>query len=123
MKYMLDTNICIYDSSIEKDFAMELETAQDVLIYVKLPKSFYIETPIGKYSPDWAIVLNAGEVKHIYFVAETKGTTDLNQLRTVESSKIHCAKEHFKTIGKKNLRYEVVKSFEQLREILPLERF
>lgn len=113
----------IYDSSVEKNFASELETAQDVLIYVKLPKSFYIETPIGKYSPDWAIVFNAGEVQHIYFVAETKGTTDLNQLRTVENSKIHCAKEHFKTVAGKNLCYEVVKSFENLREFLPLEKF
>ena len=75
-------------------------------------------TPLGKYSPDWAIVLNAGEVQHIYFVAETKGTTDLNQLRTVENSKIHCAREHFKTVAEKNLRYEVVKNFGNLREII-----
>ena len=65
-------------------------------VYVKLPRGFYINTPVGKYNPDWAIAFHEGKVKHIYFVAETKGDLSTMQLRRVEELKIHCAREHFK---------------------------
>ena len=104
----------IYDSKVERNFAEELETDKNVTVYVKLPSGFYISTPIGKYNPDWAIVFREGDVKNIYFVAETKGSMDSMQLRLIEDKKIECAREHFKTISTENLRYDVVKSYKDL---------
>ena len=104
----------ISDSINEKKFAKSLESADEVKIYVKLPSKFYISTPVGKYNPDWAIVLRKGESKNIYFVAETKGSADEMQLREIERAKIACAREHFKTIAEENVHYEVVKDFDGL---------
>lgn len=78
----------IYDSDNERRFAQELDVSDQVAVYVKLPGSFYISTPVGKYNPDWAIAFNEGSVKHIYFVAETKGNLDTMELRGVENAKI-----------------------------------
>ena len=64
----------IYDSTNERDFATEMDTRAEVAVYVKLPNGFYINTPVGRYNPDWAIAFQEGAVKHIYFVAETKGS-------------------------------------------------
>ena len=104
----------VYDSTNERDFATELDTQKDVAVYVKLPNSFYISTPVGKYNPDWAIAFYEGTVKHIYFVAETKGSMSSMQLREVEKAKIHCAKEHFKAISGDNVVYDVVDSYSAL---------
>lgn len=104
----------VYDSTNERDFATELDTQKDVAVYVKLPNSFYISTPVGKYNPDWAIAFYEGAVKHIYFVAETKGSMSSVQLREVEKAKIHCAKEHFKAISGDNVVYDVVDSYSAL---------
>lgn len=104
----------IYDSEREHEFASKLDTNADVAVYVKLPDSFYISTPVGHYNPDWAIAFYEGKVKHIYFVAETKGSMSSMQLRLIEESKIHCAREHFKAISHGNVVYDVVDSYETL---------
>lgn len=104
----------VYDSTNEKDFATELDTNKDVAVYVKLPDGFYISTPVGKYNPDWAIAFYEGTVKHIYFVAETKGSMNSMQLRLIEESKIHCAREHFKAISNGKVIYDVVDSYQTL---------
>ena len=106
----------VYDSTNERDFASELDTSTDVAVYVKLPDSFYIATPVGHYNPDWAIAFYEGTVKHIYFVAETKGSMSSMQLRLIEESKIHCAREHFKAISNGNVVYDVVDSYKTLLE-------
>lgn len=106
----------VYDSANERDFARELELASEVAVYVKLPNGFYISTPVGHYTPDWAIAFKSGTVKHIYFVAETKGTMDTLELREIEKAKIHCAREHFKAISGENVVYDVVDSYQALLE-------
>ena len=106
----------VYDSTNERDFATDLDTNTDVAVYVKLPDSFYIATPVGHYNPDWAIAFYEGTVKHIYFVAETKGSMSSMQLRLIEDSKIHCAREHFKAISNGNVVYDVVDNYQTLLE-------
>ncbi len=106
----------VYDSTNERDFATDLDTNTDVAVYVKLPDGFYISTPVGHYNPDWAIAFYEGKVKHIYFVAETKGSMNSMQLRLIEESKIHCAREHFKAISNGNVVYDVVDSYKALME-------
>lgn len=106
----------VYDSSNERDFATDLDTNTDVAVYAKLPDGFYISTPVGHYNPDWAIAFYEGSVKHIYFVAETKGSMNSMQLRLIEESKIHCAREHFKAISNGNVVYDVVDSYTSLME-------
>ena len=106
----------VYDSANERDFAADLDTNMDVAVYVKLPDSFYIATPVGRYNPDWAIAFYEGTVKHIYFIAETKGSLSSMQLRLIEESKIHCAREHFKAISNGNVVYDVVDSYQTLLE-------
>lgn len=106
----------VYDSVNERDFATDLDTNTDVAVYVKLPDGFYISTPVGHYNPDWAIAFYRGSVKHIYFVAETKGSMNSMQLRLIEESKIHCAREHFKAISNGNVVYDVVDSYTSLME-------
>ena len=104
----------LYDSTNERDFAEDLETNKDVSVYVKLPNGFYISTPVGRYNPDWAIAFYEGSVKHIYFIAETKGSMSSLQLREVERAKIHCAKEHFKAISGDDVVYDVVDGYQAL---------
>lgn len=106
----------VYDSTNERDFSSELDANSDIAVYVKLPDSFYISTPVGHYNPDWAIAFYEGTVKHIYFVAETKGSMRSMQLRLIEESKIHCAREHFKAISDNNVVYDVVDSYQTLLE-------
>ena len=93
-------------------------TNRDVAVYVKLPDGFYISTPVGHYNPDWAIAFYKGSVKHIYFVAETKGSMNSMQLRLIEESKIHCAREHFKAISNDEVVYNVVDSYKTLLDIV-----
>ena len=108
----------VYDSTNERDFAADLDTNTDVAVYVKLPDSFYISTPVGHYNPDWAITFYEGTVKHIYFVAETKGSMSSMQLRLIEESKIHCAREHFKAISNGTVVYDVVDSYASLLQLV-----
>lgn len=104
------------DSKTEKRFASELDIQNDVEMYVKLPGGFYITTPVGKYNPDWAVVLNEPDQKHVYFIAETKGVSDSIQLtlKGVENAKIESAREHFKVISNKEVKYDVVDSYEKM---------
>ena len=88
---------------------------------VKLPGGFYINTPAGHYNPDWAIVFKEGtDIKHVYFVAETKGYSDDEVLdyRSAESVKIECARRHFATISNSTVTYDVVKSYANLRNVI-----
>lgn len=104
----------VYDSTNERDFAADLDTNTSVAVYVKLPDSFYIATPVGRYNPDWAIAFYEGTVKHIYFVAETKGSLRSMELRDIEKAKIHCAREHFKAISSGNVVYDFINSYQAL---------
>ncbi|MEP1891133.1 MAG: restriction endonuclease subunit R [Cyclobacteriaceae bacterium] len=108
------------DSKIESDFAEALESSTEVVVYAKLPKSFYVTTPVANYSPDWAIVFDKDKVRHIYFVAETKGSDSDMDLREIEKLKIHCANEHFKEISGSEVRFEKVSSYDKLMEIVQL---
>ena len=108
----------IYDSDNERRFAQELDVSDQVAVYVKLPGSFYISTPVGKYNPDWAIAFNEGSVKHIYFVAETKGNLDTMELRDVENAKIECAKKHFAAISNGSVVYSVVDNYSTLMQLV-----
>lgn len=108
----------IYDSTNERKFAEEMDVDSDVAVYVKLPGGFYINTPVGKYNPDWAIAFYEGNVKHIYFVAETKGTMSSMNLRKVEELKKQCAKEHFKAISSDKVIYDVVDSYAALKALV-----
>ncbi|MCM1494128.1 MAG: DEAD/DEAH box helicase family protein [Muribaculaceae bacterium] len=111
-KHLFDHVVC--DSANERKFAQELEASPEVAVYVKLPDGFFISTPVGRYHPDWAIAFKAGSVKHIHFVAETKGSMDTMELRGVEDAKIHCAREHFRAISGKNVIYDVADSYQAL---------
>ena len=108
------------DSNVESDFASALETSDEIVVYAKLPKSFYVSTPVAKYSPDWAIVFDKDKVRHIYFVAETKGSDSDMDLREIEKLKIHCATEHFKEISGAEVRFEKVSSYDKLMDIVQL---
>ena len=102
------------EDSVERRFAQSLDGSQDVFIYAKLPKGFAIPTPVGHYSPDWAIVFHEGTVRHIYFIAETKGTMDSLNLRPIEKAKIDCAKKLFTTLSNGMVTYDHVDDFQQL---------
>lgn len=106
------------EKSIEKTFAESLDNADEVCVYAKLPKGFHIPTPVGNYSPDWAIAFYEGTVKHIYFVAETKGSMESLDLRPIEKAKIDCAKKLFNEISVDNVRYEAVDSYRSLLNIM-----
>ena len=107
--------------SVERRFAEDLDVADEVIVYAKLPKGprgFYIPTPVGKYSPDWAISFKKGAVKHIFFIAETKGTMDSLQLRPIEQTKISCAKKLFNEISTSEVKYHDVDSYQSLLAIM-----
>ena len=108
------------DSTIEADFAQALESSVEVIVYAKLPKSFYITTPVANYSPDWAIVFDKDKVRHIYFVAETKGSDSDMDLRGIEKLKIHCAEEHFKTISGGVVKFSTISTYGKLLEVVQI---
>ena len=107
-------NYLVFDSDVEKKFGEDLDRNENVSVYVKLPKGFYINTPVGHYNPDWAIAFNEGSVKHIYFVAETKGSMETMQLKSIEQAKIDCARVHFKAISSDSVQYDVVDNYQSL---------
>ncbi|PCH92227.1 restriction endonuclease subunit R [Candidatus Kaiserbacteria bacterium] len=102
------------DSKVERKFATDLDSESKVLVYAKLPRGFQIPTPVGNYNPDWAIVFEEKDVKHIYFIAETKGDMQSLQLKGAEKQKIDYAKKHFASLGHAELTYDVVDSYESL---------
>lgn len=112
----------VTDSNVERQFVQELDVSSDVVVYAKLPKGFFIPTPVGNYNPDWAISFKAGAVKHIYFVAETKGSMSSMALRPIEDMKIECARKFFAEMNERfsaeNVRYDVVNSFGKLMEVV-----
>ena len=108
------------EMSIERRFVEDLDAAQEVCVYAKLPKGFHIPTPVGNYSPDWAIAFYEGTVKHIFFVAETKGTMESLNLRPIEQAKISCAKKLFNEMSTSNVKYHDVDSYQNLLNVMKL---
>ena len=112
----------ITDSDVERDFVKELDTSSEVVVYAKLPRGFLIPTPVGDYNPDWAISFKAGSVRHIYFVAETKGTMSSMKLREIEKTKIECARKFFDEISKRitadRVKYDVVTDYGKLMDLV-----
>jgi type III restriction enzyme len=111
----------VTDSKIERAFVTDLDTSDEVVVYAKLPRGFFIPTPVGNYNPDWAIAFKEGSVKHVYFVAETKGSLSTLQLKGVEDAKIECARKFFAAINEKNgqdVRYDVVTDYTELMQLV-----
>ncbi|NLB54522.1 MAG: restriction endonuclease subunit R, partial [Lentisphaerae bacterium] len=112
----------IADSGVERDFAKELDTSSEVVVYAKLPGGFRIPTPVGDYNPDWAISFKDGKIRHIYFVAETKGSMSSLELRSLEQTKIECARKFFAEINRRidadHVKYDVVTNYSKLMEIV-----
>ena len=106
------------DSKTEKSFVTELDKSTEVVVYAKLPKGFFIPTPVGNYNPDWAIAFKEGTVKHIYFVAETKGSMSTMELREIEKCKISCARKFFAGITTDQVKYDVVSDYAKLMDIV-----
>lgn len=106
------------EKSIERKFAEDLDAADEVCVYAKLPRTFQIPTPVGNYSPDWAIAFYEGTVKHIFFIAETKGTMESLELRPIEQAKISCAKKLFNEMSTSKVKYHDVDSYQSLLNII-----
>ena len=104
--------------SRERVFVQDLDLAEEVCVYAKLPKGFSIPTPVGNYSPDWAIAFNKGTVKHLFFIAETKGTMESLNLKPIEQAKIACAKKLFNELSTEDVVYHNVDSYQQLLNIM-----
>ena len=112
----------IVDSEVERRFVSELDTSAEVVVYAKLPRGFLIPTPVGDYNPDWAIAFAAGSVRHLYFVAETKGSLSSMKLRAIEQTKIACARKFFDEIGQRinedKVKYDVVTDYAKLMDVV-----
>ena len=106
------------DSDGERRFAEDMDAAAEVAVYAKLPRAFQIPTPVGNYAPDWAIAFKEGSVRHVFFVAETKGTMDTLELSGVENAKIACAKKLFNEMSTSDVRYHNVATYEDLLEVM-----
>lgn len=111
----------VTDSKVERSFVTELDTSDEVVVYSKLPRGFFIPTPVGDYNPDWAIAFREGSVKHVYFVAETKGSLSTLQLKGVEDAKIECARRFFDALSAKtyqDVTYDVVSDYSELMQLV-----
>lgn len=106
------------DSDGERKFAEDMDAAAEVAVYAKLPRTFQIPTPVGNYAPDWAIAFKEGSVRHVFFIAETKGTMDSMELSGVENAKIACAKKLFNEMSTSDVRYHNVATYEDLLEVM-----
>lgn len=115
-------DFAVTDSAVERRFVTELDTSTDVVVYAKLPRGFLIPTPVGDYNPDWAIAFKEGAVKHVYFVAETKGSMSSMELREIERTKISCARKFFESMNRRfapeQVRYDVVDSYSKLMDVV-----
>lgn len=107
----------LYDSGVERDFVERLENDEEVKLYVKLPSWFTVDTPLGGYNPDWAILMEKDDVKKLYFVIETKGSLEDDDLRRREKDKIRCAKKHFKVL-ESDIVYDVATDFDEVKDSL-----
>lgn len=108
----------ITDSKTERKFVETLDKSAEVCVYAKLPKAFSIPTPVGNYNPDWAIAFEHDKVKHVFFIAETKGSMSSLELKKIEAAKIDCARKFFAKITSDNVKYDVVDSYEKLMELV-----
>jgi len=111
----------VADSKVERAFVTELDTSTEVVVYAKLPRGFFIPTPVGSYNPDWAIAFKEGSVKHVYFVAETKGSLSSMQLKGAELAKIECARKFFESLNDQadqNVKYDVVTDYPTLMSLV-----
>lgn len=111
----------VTDSKVERAFVTELDTSTEVAVYAKLPRGFFIPTPVGDYNPDWAIAFTEGSVKHVYFVAETKGSLSTLQLKGAEEAKIECARKFFARLSEKSghdVKYGVVTDYTELMQLV-----
>jgi type III restriction enzyme len=106
------------DSKNERSFVEDLDASAEVAVYAKLPRGFFIPTPVGNYNPDWAIAFNVGKVKHIYFIAETKGDISSMQFRNIEEAKLKCAEKFFAKITSEQVTYGVVDSYSKLMTLV-----
>ena len=109
------------DSNVEWKFVNELDGASEVVVYARLPRSFQIPTPVGNYAPDWAIAFDKDKVKHVFFIAETKGTMNDMQLDKIESNKIKCAEKLFNVVSTSGVKYKHVDSYEQLKNVIGMK--
>ena len=117
--YVFTDGYAANGESVEQKFVTDLDAAEEVVVYAKLPKGFSIPTPVGNYSPDWAIAFKEGSVKHIFFIAETKGTMESMNLKPVEQAKLACAKRLFNNISTSHVRYSAVNSYRELLNVIP----
>lgn len=108
------TDYVVSDSLVERNFAHDFNEANAVMVYARLPHSFRIPTPVGNYAPDWAIAMRKDNVKHIFFVAETKGSLQLMQLNAIENAKIDCCCRLFNEISTEAVHYHKVTSYQDL---------
>ena len=108
------TDYVFSDSKVERNFAHDLDEADEVVVYAKLPRTFQIPTPVGNYAPDWAIAMKKNDVKHIFFIAETKGSMSTMELNAIEKAKIDCAEKLFNSISSSNVKYHKVTSYQDL---------
>ncbi len=108
----------VTDSKVERKFVEDLDSSSEVVVYAKLPRGFFIPTPVGNYNPDWAIAFKEGVVKHIYFVAETKGSMSTMQLKSIEQCKIACARKFFAGITSDQVKYDVIDNYETLLQLV-----
>jgi type III restriction enzyme len=108
--------VVVTQSGVEQKFAKQLEISNEVCVYAKLPNGFSIPTPLGNYNPDWAIAFHEGDMKYVYFIAETKGTMSSLGLREMEEAKIACARKHFARLNQEGIKYDVVRTYEDLLE-------
>lgn len=110
-------NYVIYDSDIEKKFAEQFERNDEVKVYAKLPGWFKIDTPLGGYNPDWAVLIEKNEESKLYFVVESKGTNVLDELRPSEKAKILCGEKHFEAIGT-DAEFMVAKDYDDISKVV-----
>ena len=110
----------VTDSKVERSFVEKLDVSDEVVVYSKLPRGFSIPTPVGDYNPDWAIAFrdDATKIKHIYFVAETKGSMSTMQLKGVENAKIECARKFFASLDRESVKYDVVTDYSELMQLV-----
>jgi type III restriction enzyme len=113
----------VTDSKVERSFVEQLDVSDEVVVYSKLPRGFFIPTPVGDYNPDWAIAFrdDTTKIKHVYFVAETKGSLSTLELRGVEEAKIDCARKFFAALNEKlghGVRYDVVTDYTELMQLV-----
>jgi len=106
------------ENSVEGRFCKALDTSADVVVYAKLPGGFKIPTPVGNYTPDWAIAFEEDRIKYLYFVAETKGSLSSLDLRPIEKAKIDCARKLFDTLSTESIRYDYLETYEDLMDLV-----